>query len=120
MLAALLIVLSLADPFSGTWRWKHGDEALTLVLEQSGSKLTGRHAAIGKGGMRVDEVQPGQPPSIEGTVQGDTAQVTFHSAYPGSDATGRATLRLKGGVLYWHVVESTGEEYLPDSAQLKR
>jgi hypothetical protein len=109
-----------AAPFSGKWQWKHGQEALTLNLRQSGSRLTGWHAAIGQGGLRVDEAAPDQPPSIEGMINGETAEVTFRSTYPGSSAHGHATLKLRGGALYWHVVDTDGEEYLPDSARLTR
>jgi hypothetical protein len=106
--------------FNGEWRWSRGEEELTLYLKQTGKSLSGHHSAIGQGGMKVDEVADDQPPSITGEVQGGTATVEFKSGFPDSRGGGRAKLTLKGGFLYWRVLESTGEHYLPRSAKLAR
>jgi hypothetical protein len=106
--------------FNGEWRWSRGEEGLTLYLKQTGKTLSGHHSAIGQGGMKVDEVADDQPPSITGEVQGGTATVEFKSGFPDSQGGGRAKLTLKGGFLYWSVLESTGEHYLPRSAKLAR
>jgi hypothetical protein len=122
---ALSLLLSLpalpAGPdFAGAWHWSKGSEELTLHLEQADGRLTGHHSAIGQGGMKADEVPDSGPPSITGKVNGGVATVDFNSGFPDSQGGGKARLSLKAGFLYWKVLKSTGEHYLPLNAKLSR
>lgn len=105
--------------FGGEWHWEHADSDFTLTLEQHGTNLTGRHEAVAMQGGRVDSVEPEDPPSIQGTVSGNSATVHFSSGY--SDATGTARLTLQGDKLQWKILSSEGgEHWLPDTALLVR
>ena len=127
---ALLLLLSLCcnatatahtgGSFSGHWHWEHAKEELDLYLRQTKDKIDGRHSAIGQNGLKADEVSDDQPPSITGTVSGDTAVVAFRSGFPDSNGRGKARLVLKGDTLHWKIVESSGEYYLPLRATLTR
>lgn len=107
-------------PFSGHWHWKKANDELDLYLQQTDKKLQGRHTAIGQGGAKVDEVLDDQPPSIEGTADGYTAVVSFRSGFPEAIGHGKARMTLHGKSLYWTILESSGEFYLPLKAVLKR
>ena len=105
---------------AGTWKWKQGEEMLDLRLKQDGAAITGYHSAIGQRGMKADEVAHGGEPSIKGELKGAIATVKFRSGYPDSNGGGTATLKLRGDFLYWQVVKSEGEHYLPKTARLSR
>ena len=106
--------------FSGHWHWERGKEELDLYLRQTGDKIEGRHSAIGQGGLKVDEVLDNQPPSITGSVRGNTAVITFRTGFPDADGHGRARLVLTGKTLHWTIVQSSGEYYLPTKVTLRR
>ena len=69
----------------------------------------------------MDEVtaESGQP-SITGEINGNVATVKFRSGYPDSTGGGTARLTLRGAYLYWQILKSDGEHYLPKSARLTR
>ncbi len=108
-----------AAQLQGDWCWKQGDEELTLELKQSGKNVVGYHSAIGQHGAKVDEVAENQVASIIGEIKGDTALVGFRSGYPDSAGAGRARLTKTGKNLEWQILESKGEHYLPQKANLK-
>jgi hypothetical protein len=108
-----------APNLTGSWSWSQGEESLDLVLKQEDGKITGYHNAVGQRGMKVDEVaEDSGEPSIKGEVKGSVATVTFRSGFPDATGHGTATLTLRGGFLYWRIVESKGEHYLPLKARL--
>jgi hypothetical protein len=107
-----------AQPFAGAWHWAKGQESFDLDLTQDGAKLTGYHSAIGQNGLKADEVQAPNAPSISGTIKGDTATVTFRSGFPDSEGSGHATLKLRGKNLSWKITDAKGEHYLPAKAVL--
>lgn len=110
---------SKAASLSGEWRWEHDGSTFTLVLKQTGNKLSGHHDSSSSNGARVDTVAPDAAPSIEGTVSGNIANVHFKSGY--SDARGNATLTLEDGKLHWKIGKVSGGEYwLPEDAILAR
>ncbi len=51
------------------------------------------------------------------TVRGNTARINLTSSFGG---TAMAQLTLRGGILYWQILRSEGEEYYPTSAVLRR
>src|SRR5207253_3123277 len=74
--------------FTGSWTATFGhDASFDLVLVQNGTRLTGRHCAVTEHARRVDCAmdEDGDPDttaiSIEGTVQGESAEITFKSSY---------------------------------------
>src|SRR5579863_1349141 len=106
---------------TGEWQWEQGQESLDLKLKQDGAVITGYHSAVGQRGMKVDEVtEDSGPPSINGELNGSVATVKFHSGFPDSTGGGTARLTLRGSFLYWQIVKSDGEHYLPKNARLSR
>jgi hypothetical protein len=107
---------------AGSWKWEQGQERFDLVIKQDGNAITGYHAAVGQRGNKVDEVAlaPDVEPSIKGELKGPVATLKFRSGYPDSTGGGTATLTLRGAFLYWQIVKSDGEHYLPKSAKLTR
>jgi hypothetical protein len=128
-LASSLVIVQIVDiraayalktSCNGSWHWAKRKEELALELRRMGSFLEGRHSAVGQNGTKVDEVDRSDPPSLTGEVAGTTAIVKFKSGFHGGKGSGRAKLVLRGDVLYWQVLESSGEFYLPLSAKLTR
>src|SRR5439155_1111201 len=61
--------------FVGEWV-SHKDVDFGIHLHQDGNQLTGYHSAVTKDGSRTDTAVDGDgPPSITGTIKGDTAMV---------------------------------------------
>ncbi len=106
--------------FSGTWMWSAGQESLVITLKQQGDKVAGTHTAVGQGGAKADDGLDVAGPTIAGTVSGNVATVTFHSAYPDSDGHGAVTMTLDGDTVDWQITSSEGEHYLPKQATLHR
>src|SRR6266480_328797 len=78
--------------FEGEWV-SHKDVDFGIHLHQDGNQLTGYHSAVTKDGSGTDTAVNGEgPPSITGTLKGDTAIVDVHSAY--SDAVLKVRLTL--------------------------
>lgn len=106
---------------TGPWQWEQGQESLDLTLVQHGNEITGYHSAVGERGMKVDEVlEASGKPSITGAIKGNVATVQFRSGYPDSTGGGTARLTLRGAYLYWQIIKSEGEHYLPKTARLTR
>ncbi len=112
---------------SGQWRWNTGWDSilepgglprceLKLFLEQSKEKLCGNHSATARWGEELDI--PTEDESIVGTVEGQTAEVTFHSAC--SPREGLAKLTLRNGKLYWQIIDGPAMHHLPERAILHR
>ena len=120
LLLPMTTIADAADQFSGSWTWSSGDESFELTLKQNGSSITGYHSAVGQNGMKVDEVEESDVPSIAGQVKDAVATVKFRSGYPDSTGGGIATLMLHGQALDWQIVKSEGEHYLPKKVRLRR
>jgi hypothetical protein len=83
--------------------------------------LTGYHSGVTKNGSRTDGPVEGEdPPSITGTIEGNTAIVEVHSTF--SDAVLKVRLTLHDRSLDWKVIEvkQSGEYFIPDKATLNR
>jgi len=107
-----------AKNFAGEWG-SHKGLDFGIHLHQNGNSVTGYHSGATKDASRTDTAPDGEgPPSITGTVKGDTAIVEVHSAY--SDAVLKARLTLHDQSLEWKVtqVKRNGENYIPDKATL--
>ena len=106
--------------FEGEWG-SHKGVDFVIHLHQDGDQLTGYHSAVTKNGSRTDTALDGEdPPSITGTIKGDTAIVEVHSTY--SDAVLKVRLTLHERSLDWKVLEvkQSGEYYIPEKATLMR
>jgi hypothetical protein len=106
--------------FEGEWA-SHKDVDFSIHLHQDGNQLTGYHSAVTKDASRTDTAPDGEgPPSITGTVKGDTAIVDVHSTY--SDAVLKVRLTLHDRSLDWKVlqVKQSGDYYIPDKATLSK
>jgi hypothetical protein len=108
------------ENFGGHWLWAEGDERFTLTLTQNGEKLTGFHSVQRYSDGRTDGVSGGTTPSITGLVHDSSMVARWRSGAPGSEAYGHARLTLRGRYLYWELMDSSGEHYLPDHAVLIR
>ncbi len=107
-----------AKNFAGEWGSHKGSD-FGIHLHQNGNSVTGYHSGATKDASRTDTAPDGEgPPSITGTVKGDTANVEVHSAY--SDAVLKVRLTLHDQSLEWKVtqVKRNGENYIPDKATL--
>ena len=106
--------------FEGEWA-SHKDVDFSIHLHQDGNQLTGYHSAVTKDASRTDTAPDGEgPPSITGTVKGDTAIVDVHSTY--SDAVLKVRLTLHDRSLDWKIlqVKQSGDYYIPDKATLSK
>ena len=108
--------------FDGEWvSHKDVDVDFGIHLHQKDNQLTGYHSAVSKDGRRTDTAIDGEdPPSITGTITGDTAIVEVHSTY--SDAVLKVRLTVHNGRLNWKVlqVKQSGQHYIPDKATLSK
>ena len=104
--------------FDGEWG-SHKGLDFGIHLHQDGNRLTGYHSGVTKDGSRTDGPVEGEdPPSITGTIKGNTAIVDVHSTY--SDAVLKVRLTLHDRSLDWKVIEvkQSGDYYIPDKATL--
>jgi len=108
--------------FEGNWgARKLAGVDFAIQLHQDGNQLTGYHSAATKDGRRTDTAVDGEdPPSITGTIKGDTAIVDVHSSY--SDTVLKVRLTLHNRSLNWKVLEvkESGQYYIPDKATLSK
>ncbi|MDR1600979.1 MAG: DUF4431 domain-containing protein [Tannerella sp.] len=120
---AVLTIITLAwlgsaaysQNFSGTYDWKDtdNDESFTLVLKQSGNKITGGHRASDMLGRES------YTNSISGTVSSGVAYLVCYSG----DCTLKTTVKqLSNGQIEWKVtgVTGQGEYYVPQKAIMKK
>jgi hypothetical protein len=106
--------------FDGEWG-SHKGLDFGIHLHQNGNRLTGYHSGVTKNGSRTDGPVEGEdPPSITGTIEGNTAIVEVHSTF--SDAVLKVRLTLHDRSLDWKVIEvkQSGEYFIPDKATLNR
>jgi hypothetical protein len=109
------------ENFSGYWLWAEGNDRFTLTLTQDGTTLTGRHSSSLNGSKLIDSVEVNQPFSITGEVKGEGAVARFTSgATDTRGGSGHALLTLRGRYLYWHKMDETGGNHLPQDAILIR
>ena len=89
--------------FDGEWG-SHKGLDFGIHLHQNGNRLTGYHSGVTKNGSRTDGPVEGEdPPSITGTIEGNTAiSSKFTSAYP--DAVLKY-VTLHDRSLDWKVIE---------------
>lgn len=108
--------------YTGSWMWATGDDRLTLTLTQQGEHVSGYHFVSRASGGKVGGVSggPGQLPSLSGEIHGPSAIMRFKSGTPGSQAYGHVRLTLRDPYLYWELMDSTSEHYLPQNAVLIR
>ena len=120
-----------SQPFTGNWNWatyaKDRDElppayrdmdlkevpayAVDLTLKQRGNRLRGSFGVVARYLARVDEG------SFATTVRGNRATLRLTSNFGGAATV---VLRLKGNRLVWRVIRTTGENFFPKEAVLKR
>jgi len=106
--------------FDGDWG-SHKGLDFGIHLHQNGNRLTGYHSGVTKNGSRTDgPVEGEEPPSITGTIEGNTAIVEVHSTF--SDAVLKVRLTLHDRSLDCKVIEvkQSGEYFIPDKATLHR
>ncbi|MBW3622334.1 MAG: hypothetical protein KY468_02875 [Armatimonadetes bacterium] len=101
-------------PFSGSWNFEQGGYTFSLDLAQRGTRLDGSYCAITAKATRVDCISP-----VSGTVNGNTAQIRWTSAYGGGNGT--AILTRQGSRLRW-VIQQRPESafHAPPEATLRR
>src|SRR5438309_1456707 len=67
--------------FEGEWV-SHKDVDFGIHLHQKGDQLTGYHSVVTKDGSRTDTAVDGEgPPSITGTIKGDTAKDEVYNGH---------------------------------------
>ena len=135
LLIALCVTTAVAQKsqpgFSGDWNWaiyaKDKSElppayqsmelhevpayALDLTLKRKGNRLTGSFGLVARYLARVDEGD------FATTISGNTAVIKLRSNFGGS-ATVR--LRLTGNSLTWKVLRSSGQNFFPNDATLRK
>lgn len=109
--------------FTGTWDDTNAKNiSFTLFLTQKGKYIEGYHEAIVlyTRAQHIDSILPKDgKPSITGKISGSKASVKFQSGY--SDATGTATIQLKGNKLVWTLISTSSPvHYFPKYAVLSR
>ncbi len=118
--------------FEGKWQWE-GDEGASFTLalrEPAPGLLTGYHCSVTSNARRIDCSTEGdevmdQGATIQGTIAGTSATLTFKSTYgldsKGDPVTGKARIVRVGDSLAWRIIgETTGEHWLPYTVRLGR
>lgn len=126
--ASMLVGLSVAgyaSPvaplFLGEWDWNDAPSTTTFSIDikQHGNELIGQYCAVAQNGNKID-CDDEENPNIDGVVDsaGKSAIVSFSSFFGAKN--GRATIKISGGHLIWHIVKkpSEGEFYAPKDAIL--
>lgn len=105
--------------FQGKWDWVESDDnhGFTLELFVKGNKIEGYHNAFFQGGNRIDGGSSGDN-TLNGTVSGNVAEVTFISTYCGECSKGTAKITLNGNKLEWKIIKAPegGEYWIPQLA----
>src|SRR3989344_2653441 len=98
-------------------RAKPVNSAFSLDLYQSGDKIYGYHCATIQNGAKSDCFPNGSTYSIEGSVIGKKATITFQSSF--STDRGKAELSLENNQAVWKITQyPNGISYLPGDAVL--
>ena len=111
----------LSTDFEGKWTSVDENISLDLDLFQKGEDVEGYHCSVTKHAQRIDcrLESDGLGFSVEGTVKGNIAEVTFLSTY--CNEYGKVRIVKCGDYLFWEVTEfPEGEFYLPLTAILER
>ena len=125
----ILFVLSQDNLYSNSFitdfegKWTSVDENISLDLDlfQTGEEIEGYHCSVTKHAQRIDcrLESDGLGFSIQGSVGGNIAEVTFLSTY--CNENGKAKIVKCGDYLYWEITEyPDGEFYLPLTVILER
>lgn len=99
--------------FDGEWAGEHeNDSTLTLLLAESGNRITGSYCYISQRGNRIDCPEDDEH-NLSGTIVGNRANVEFNSSFGG--AGGRAVLELNRSEMEWRLVTppQKGNDYAP-------
>ncbi|MDR3562193.1 MAG: hypothetical protein P4N59_12260 [Negativicutes bacterium] len=124
LLSLLIIGISTAPAFAasfgGNWACDKGVWVFNLHLEESDGIITGRHVAISDYGRRLDGVGT-ESPTLDGSVNGNTAIINWHSTYSRAEGQAKITI-VNENTIHWQITAVTIADsfYLPREAYLKR
>jgi hypothetical protein len=96
--------------------WEDTAANFSLDLGQDWKNIFGHHTVVAQNGSKIDSLDI----SISGLLQGDVANVEFHSSF--TDSVGTATITyIDPNTIHWNIVKPPdGEFYLPAEATLVR
>jgi hypothetical protein len=98
---------------NGLWGWVNETSGFSLKLIQINDVITGYHCATSNNGMFIDSGL--DRISVRGTVQGDSAIVTFISGYCGEQGTA-VIKRIDATHIRWRIIkEPEGDSYIPEN-----
>lgn len=96
--------------------WDDPSTFFVLELYQDGLSVYGKHSVVGQNGAKIDAPDA----SIEGTLSGTVATVTFRSSFTISTGTAEITY-VDANTIKWKIIAPPdGEFYLPMEATLTR
>lgn len=108
--------------YCGEWSWEKNDEKhdFTIVINQEGEYLIGRHCYITDSGNKMDCSGDQNDISFKiKSLNSEKNTVEFTSFYRG--AKGKVELRLQQGKLYWKIIEKPKDiYYIPLEATLTK
>ncbi len=120
ILVLLLSFLSMAQDvdYSGHWSYRGDGASFSLILEQKGTSVTGKHISTMLDGQRIDAAL-GDRITIQGTIENGELVVAIQSMYSG--ATGKARISVVGqDSIYFEFVERPEECWIPDKVVLRK
>ena len=120
ILVLLLSFLPLAKEvdYSGHWSYRGDGARFSLMLEQEGNSVVGKHVSTMLGGQRIDAAI-GDDTTIQGTIENGELVASIKSMYSG--ATGKAQISFVGqDSIYFEFVERPEECWIPDKVVLTK
>lgn len=120
ILVLLLSFLSMAQDvnYSGHWSYRGDGASFSLMLEQKGTSVTGKHISTMLDGQRIDAALEDEV-TIQGAIQNGELIVSVLSSYDGGK--GKAHLTFVGqDSIYFEFVERPGGCWIPDKVVLTK
>lgn len=102
--------------FSLDGHWEDVATGFSLDLYQDWKNIYGRHLIVAQGGDKIDALDA----SINGSLQGQTANVQFKSSFTDDVGTAQITYVDVNTIVWKIVAPPDGEYYLPAEATLTR
>jgi hypothetical protein len=102
--------------FSLDGHWEDASTGFILDLYQDWKNIWGQHSVVAQGGNKIDSMEA----SINGSLKGKVATVTFQSSFTSEPGTAEITY-VDVNTITWKIIAPPGGEfYLPAEATLTR
>ncbi len=121
ILVLLLSFLSMAQDvdYSGHWSYRGDGASFSLMLEQKGTSVTGKHISTMLDGQRIDAAL-GDEVTIQGTIRDGELIVSVLSSYDGGKGKAHLSFVGQDSIYFEFVTPPSGEYWIPDKIVLTK